>query len=576
MGNSQSIPRNDKRRSNRLSKPLTRAPPRPEQEQVLSPGLIGWQNPWVGAGITNNSRQRPRKIPSTVFESDAELKHKTPERHFVDEQAPLSPCSVPIGIPGPSTRRKSQAVSVKSPDRSSLIIERPRRANSVQTPLQRQRSVVAYDEDGEDATSSNTHFRVGNQRFSLTRRRSLLTRPGIATRRSTGAVRRLPSPIGEPRLDELEPSFMRWSLPPRQRPSLVVAPPERPTSPTDPRYTQLGALKLGSLRVVNGSASPCPSDRVPLDLRPIESVPQPCLEIPSVVDVKKSDDVPGSPFSFEKSPTITVLPRPKALFPREIEDEGIAMCTDLQIEKSVADACLDRSNSRSLDKTDSGYSSANSLHSVQRSVTRLSLDSQTSGSGGTLSSEERIQRQLSLQGVKAENFSRPLLTSPRWYDSSSVALQPGTRTRRSTLCAPRFTEYSGPDAAPEPRKFSYPGDKAVFTSSRSSTSSDAMPVYEQVNALRRSMSGQSEAGASRSRSRSRGGSRIWGQRPGIEVPPLPTILSPDQGHGAEAKTFEYPLAETRGRPRSRGQEHRRHKVTTQVSHGSHYMESPLR
>ncbi|KAJ6155048.1 hypothetical protein N7470_005614 [Penicillium chermesinum] len=299
--------------------------------------------------------------------------------------------------------------------------------------------------------------------------------------------------------------------------------PERPTSPVDPRYTQLGALKLGSLRVVNGCASPCPSDRVPLESRSVEVVPQPSLEIPSVIDIKKSEDLPGSPFSFEKSPIIT----PNLCFLREMEDEGIAMYTDIQLDKDTMDVSSDRSTSRSLGKTDSGYSSANSFHSIQRSQTRLSLDSQASGSGSMLGPDDRTQHYASLHGEKSENFSWPRLASTRWDDSSSATPQPGSRNRRSTLCAPLYTEYSESDGSVPPR-LSFQGDRIVSETSRLSTSTDILPIYEQVNALHRSTSGSSETGIcrsrSRSRSRSRAGSRVWCQRPGIDVPPLPTIL----------------------------------------------------
>ncbi|KAE8348157.1 hypothetical protein BDV28DRAFT_161600 [Aspergillus coremiiformis] len=105
--------------------------------------------------------------------------------------------------------------------------------------------------------------------FSLIRRRSLLTRPGIATRRSLrDAAHRYPSSIGQ----EFESSFNRagesnqpfqWPLTNCDDTVLDHTDPLaqiRPSTPTDFEYTHLGALKLGSLRVVNGSASPCPSD----------------------------------------------------------------------------------------------------------------------------------------------------------------------------------------------------------------------------------------------------------------------------------------------------------------------------
>ncbi|EQL38825.1 hypothetical protein BDBG_01731 [Blastomyces gilchristii SLH14081] len=43
--------------------------------------------------------------------------------------------------------------------------------------------------------------------------------------------------------------------------------PLRASTPSDLEYSHLGRLKLGSLRVVNGSASPAPSDRTPMSVR---------------------------------------------------------------------------------------------------------------------------------------------------------------------------------------------------------------------------------------------------------------------------------------------------------------------
>ncbi|KAJ6155049.1 hypothetical protein N7470_005615 [Penicillium chermesinum] len=152
MGNSQSTSKNDRRRSNRLTKPLTTAPGRSEQEPALASGLIGWQNPWVGASAAKNIRPRPRKIPSTVFESDAEPQQQESEQNF---PGPLSSHAISPATSGPPSRRSYQTASVKGSDRSSVPPEHPRRANSVQTPLQRQRSVINNDVR-EDAASSNT------------------------------------------------------------------------------------------------------------------------------------------------------------------------------------------------------------------------------------------------------------------------------------------------------------------------------------------------------------------------------------------------------------------------------------
>ncbi|KAJ5309141.1 hypothetical protein PENANT_c014G03740 [Penicillium antarcticum] len=625
MGNTQSSP-NETRRSNRLSKPLTKkfntfhSPQhlRPECNSSAS-GLIGWQNPWVGYSISSTPVEKriayPKKaeIPPTLFEAEPSEESPTDiYAAFTDDQAPENCQDRPSLLTTGSQRASYQPGTPDVSPQFSPVHEQPRRANSIQTPLQRQNSVVL---ENSDATSSNTHFLVGNQRFSLTRRRSLLTRPGVATRRTTGAIRRVPSPIGEPIDDPSESAVLQWPLPSNQR--MRLPSPARPTSPTDARYTQLGALKLGSLRVVNGSASPCPSERVPLDgpgvglgnIQVVGPLRGSTLEIPALPDLKKPDDVPGSPFSFEKSPTITVRPRNKSLFPGDTDDEAIALCdnTRVQLEEGALDG-LARSTSRSLNKSDSGYSSATSVHSIHRSRTRESIDSQTSGSCGADSSKnawisnlppqsrpgDGMQRHSNLE-EKPESYSRLLPASRRWYDSSNPTPVVQTRSRRSTLCAPRYTEYSStygtsPEQKPavESRCLSIPQPQQGFTrgplyGDRLSVSTlDVLSVTDSTNVetalshqktitgnkerLRRSASAYHISEESntfvsrRSRSRSKGGSRIWSLKPGVEVPPLPTILSPGflQDDNDAELTGSEPI---RGRPRSRSQDYRRCQLT---------------
>ncbi|KAJ5973995.1 hypothetical protein N7481_011205 [Penicillium waksmanii] len=673
MGNSSSsLTKDETRRVNRLSKPLTKKlstlnapqlPPIETDGPELASGLIGWQNPWVSSNISKDFKNKPARkresLPAlTESKSETSLEWNV-TRHSVDvshpqpskaqDVEPISPLSPRHGSlsASPSVRRAScQTESLATSSKQSLDLGRgrPKRANSIQTPLQRHRSAI-YGDKAHEATSSNTHFTVGNQRFSLTRRRSLLTRPGIATRRSTAAVtRRFPSPIGEPECsteDSSDSDTLQWPLPPRHRASLPVSSSMRPTSPTDPRYTQLGALKLGSLRVVNGSASPCPSERIPLGqtqvvgagaaplhrLEAMRSKGAP-LQIPAVPDLQKSDDVPGSPFSFEKSPTITVLPRHKTIFPIEAEDEGIGMCDEgtglNQSEKNTA--TINRSTSRSLNKTDSGYSSATSMHSIYRSRTRASFDSQTSGSCTADSTKgigitgdganeqtcdlrnEKIQRHASLQEVKPGNFSQLYPNSTRWYDSSAPSSQSsGSRARRSTLCAPRNTEYpfpvqTGPGPGPGPAPAPYASYQSFLSSSPSSfvsqdepTLSTRGPLYgdtfststlnvlhdhdssstatlETLIGCQQQQSGSlTKTTSARSRSRSRSmhskGSRARRHDSIIEIPKLPTILSPDhlQSENTEEE-MEMPIPTStretyRGRPRSRSQDYRRRKLT---------------
>ncbi|KGO49422.1 hypothetical protein PEX2_051200 [Penicillium expansum] len=629
MGNSLSSKAKDEtHRSNRLSKPLTKkfnasqSAQRPETDHpTINAGLIGWQNPWVGKNLPSTSVEKrgshPKKaeIPPTLFETESPEETPTEERTFVDQSPTQRRPTRPSLLSTTSSRRTSyQSDTWESASQCSPLHEHPpKRASSTRVPLQRHNSAV-YEKHIGDATSSNTHFLVGNQRFSLTRRRSLLTRPGVATRRTTGAIRRVPSPIGEPENpieDPTESTVLQWPLPSTQRPMRQPSP-VRPASPMDARYTQLGALKLGSLRVVNGSASPCPSERIPLEgsglgLENIEVIGPSrgsTLEIPSLPDLKKSDDVPDSPFSFEKSPTITVQPRRKSLFPGDPEDEGIVLCDDtrIQLEKGVLDVGLSRSTSQSLNKSDSGYSSATSVHSVQRSRTQSSAGSQTSGSCGADSSKnvhipkdsasyrsgDKVQRPLSLQ-TKPDDDSRLNPTPTRWYDSTDPTPLVPSRSRRSTLCAPRYTEYSSPRESifgvrstavvsiPHQSQQGFSrgplyGDRLSLSSSDlasttgSATSGESQlghhqPTTETKERLRKSVSEYHIHEEYNTQQLSRSRSRIWSNKPGVEVPPLPTMTSPgylQDGLDLDAELASEPM---RGRSRSRNDDYHRRRLT---------------
>ncbi|CAG7955779.1 unnamed protein product [Penicillium nalgiovense] len=636
MGNTHSTKAKDETyHSNRLSKPLTKkfntsqSSQRPEADPAtLNSGLIGWQNPWVGNNISSapvekrGSYPKKAEIPPTLFETESSEESPTEYRTSVYEQSPTHRrLSRPSLLSASSSRRTSYQSETCSSSQSSPLYEQPpRRASSTRTPLQRHNSAV-YENHIGDAASSNTHFLVGNQRFSLTRRRSLLARPGVATRRTTSTIRRVPSPIGEPECpieDPTESTVLQWPLPSTTR-SLHLPSPVRPPSPMDARYTQLGALKLGSLRVVNGSSSPCPSERIPLDgscapgsglgLENIQVVGPSrgsTLGVTSLPDVKKTDDVPGSPFSFEKSPTITVQPRTKSLSSGDPEDEGIALFDDarIQLEKGALDVGLTRSTSQSLNKTDSGYSSATSVHSIHRSRTHSSSGSQTSSSCGADSSKnvcipkdsaagrsgDQVQRPLSLQ-TKPENYSRLYPAASRWYDSSDPTTLAPSRSRRSTLCAPRYSEYSSPRESFEVKSATlvsaphqsqqgftrgpFYGDRLSLGSFdlASSTGSAAtgesqlsrqQSTTETKERLHRSTSEyqiHEEYNTQLSRSRSRRGSSIWSKKPGVDVPPLPTVAAPGYLQDDLDLDAELTPSEMRGRSRIRNNDYPRRRLT---------------
>lgn len=277
------------------------------------------------------------------------------------------------------------------------------------------------------------------------------------------------------------------------------------------------------------------------------------------------------------------------------------MC-DEGIEKSNMGVGIDRSTSRSLNKSDSGYSSATSVRSIRRSKTRASLDSQASSSYAGDSAKNlwipnnqlgyrpghKVQQHLSLQETKPGNSSRLHPTSTRWHESSDGTTQPlsGFRERRSTYCAPKFSESGTPNSA-------FPGREYQPISSQKPLRSDRFPLgmygvtqgsnpktmetsagHQQLARMNASpqihrAASERRAGvrhetlSTRSRSRSRPGGRVWCQTPGVEVPPLPTILSPDcTPGGKETDDALSSLPEPhRGRPRSRSQDCRRRRLT---------------
>ncbi|KAF7597416.1 hypothetical protein BBP40_003663 [Aspergillus hancockii] len=102
------------------------------------------------------------------------------------------------------------------------------------------------------------------------------------------------------------------------------------------------------------------------------------LRIPSFPDVRH-EDLPASPFSFEKSPTITIAHR---FYAKETEDEGISVSDDDKPSglgrNHSQGSPYSRILSHSQRKVDSGYSSAASVRSLQDNRTRASMESQES------------------------------------------------------------------------------------------------------------------------------------------------------------------------------------------------------
>ncbi|CAK43371.1 hypothetical protein AnigIFM59636_007973 [Aspergillus niger] len=317
MGGFLSVQSKEKRRrTNRLSKPP------PNRATLASnsfrascqtsgtssptecPACTAWQDPWTGTSISLKAPEpdvctrRSQSLPSASYRPGepwptlsrarkCQSMVKEPDDFSLYSHVPTVPTSDSI-MGGQVSRRSSRHNSFQAttlPSRPQPLMARPprpRRAYSAHTPPQRAQSTMHHSTI-EEATSSNTLFRVDSQGFSIIRRRSLLTRPGIATRRpARDTARRLSSPVVReptPSLNYLnETSASPRLLPSGYEDDACGLPSPvtrfRPATPNEFEYTHLGALKLGSLRVVNGSASPCPSDRTRLN-RPNSPDPEP-------------------------------------------------------------------------------------------------------------------------------------------------------------------------------------------------------------------------------------------------------------------------------------------------------------
>lgn len=272
--------------------------------------------------------------------------------------------------------------------------------------------------DGDNTTGGSPCFSslIDSSSTPLIRRKSLLTQPGVATRRPRKTRGRIPFATDQEvdsicdfssRLDQ---SSRRW------RPSTcddvdldlptLDKPVARAETPNGYEYTYLGALKLGSLRVVNGAVSPCPSDRTSM-VQPLIATPEPRQDGDNTMQSSGSGDekcrgpmdkiltaelfrdldfssepsakVNGylEPFSFELSPASSPVSLDKTL------GTGIAHSSDDGYEK-LLDRCtydnlarlgeiLSKDNEgniwgRSLSFTDSGYASECSLRSIRGSM----------------------------------------------------------------------------------------------------------------------------------------------------------------------------------------------------------------
>ncbi|KAJ0420697.1 hypothetical protein BJY00DRAFT_133782 [Aspergillus carlsbadensis] len=307
MGSSFSIQSKEKRRrSNRLSKPPQNQatpncpnlslPVRPVEQALSLPSTpTTWQNPWTGVSVPISTGEgisspgvRSQSFSSGPLRHDTWNFNATPNARGDTQSrtesgpSPASPTS-PASLPSrreslyrrasfhPSKPATFQPTTFQS-DSQPPLIGQPKRSYSVHSPTHRPNSNVPQRTLDRFA-SLNSYSRVNSQDSLPIRRRSLLIRPGVATRKAAKDKAR--SLISKPCLDDMVLHSPRDVLPVGVQPRFL---PQhgafhdfeplselRPSTPNDAGYTHLGTLKLGSLRVVNGSASPCPSDRTRIE-----------------------------------------------------------------------------------------------------------------------------------------------------------------------------------------------------------------------------------------------------------------------------------------------------------------------
>ncbi|KAL1981196.1 hypothetical protein VTN96DRAFT_2997 [Rasamsonia emersonii] len=431
--------RPERRSSRRLSKPQTntssfsllrsgstkRQANANDNAPVLSDSSMMWKSPWTGdllpkasPEIDESDKRRVRSLPSFS------ALNPRPSRPSISGKRRWSNLEEIRG------RKHERSLSHSSSFVSRRLSKRQSAVHLADTKSRSQQSPIFYlppSEVVDDVPESpGEDTRTGNVVTTETRRFSLIPRKSppkqcVTTRTSRDSYRRplslieqedenmrgYPTPVSRsPRWPLYEPDELSLEYP---VPSITH---ERAVSPMSLDYSHLGGLKRGSLRIVNGSASPAPSDRThrgmhthpnaesrgdnhsleeskcgvgtPPDvtdkIMPFEQSSAQCAQASNTED---EHDIPGSPFSFEKSPTIAVVPRHAPFSGQGMEDEAINMAFDERmpdngiIRKAPSPDNFSRHGrreSRSLTKDDSGYSSGSSVNSERADRTSRSAN----------------------------------------------------------------------------------------------------------------------------------------------------------------------------------------------------------
>ncbi|BCS24724.1 uncharacterized protein APUU_41168S [Aspergillus puulaauensis] len=513
MGSSFSLQSKDKRRrSNRLSKPpQNQAVPGCSDslsswqlDQALSlpstPTL--WQNPWTGVSVPISPKDpkdpkdavppnpRSQSVSSTpVRRTTTWNSNKRPiagrNAHSsadIWSQSPASPGPAPSrreSVYGrtsfhPSEIATFQPTTLQSNPQSPLMGQ-PKRSYSVHSPPQNPKNGVQR-RTLDKLASINSHSRVNSQESLPIRRRSLLIRPGVATRKATKSIPPTffsgqyqnetvpPAPRNTP-FTPTEPAFITHE-------GIVYNDLEplsslRPPTPSDHGYTHLGALKLGSLRVVNGSASPCPSDRTRL-CHTGSPTPEAISETMNSTDLLRPVEGsncgsrPTSPGGLEiyvkKCPPVfnnaRDLDHVMGGFPREVEKDGVAM-TDCQVTPGKNDIPATTLNIPSAPSARNGLDFPISPFSFDESPTsdiphRRAVFREAEDEGISISEKERVPTSVS-EKVPERNLSYSShASSHRKMDSgysSATSHRTSIDSHASLRRAPGFRKFALGDSA---------------------------------------------------------------------------------------------------------------------------------
>ncbi|PGH10817.1 hypothetical protein AJ80_07368 [Polytolypa hystricis UAMH7299] len=278
MGNSQSsLNQRRRRRSNRLSKPptnyssnLLKLTAARRSERFTDSTPLSSYNPWLEAGtvepVENKIYTNRHSSPRTSYSHSSYHSHEADSSE--DNKMMTGLGNIVDGLkrrlsltarPSSQQRRSSFSQEQDSPVGDGLREASQSHENEPEV------SDIPFGMEFVAASSVDGPA-LQNRRFSSIRRLSLLNNRG---RTSVGLLQTIFSPRNTQNNNDEENLHFHSNTPVMYRRSSLDSffqyeygrsASIRASTPSDLEYSHLGRLKLGSLRVVNGAASPVPSD----------------------------------------------------------------------------------------------------------------------------------------------------------------------------------------------------------------------------------------------------------------------------------------------------------------------------